>query len=99
MPAVVCPAGHEITDGADESARSGVDVDPLAVPTLDLQASGQFNKTNAYLLDSLDEDMEQAQELNVTGTPAFFINGRFLSGAQPFENFKRAIDAAIERAS
>ena len=47
----------------------------------------------------IDEDMKQASGLNVTGTPSFFINGRFLSGAQPFENFKRAIDAAIERAS
>jgi protein-disulfide isomerase len=28
----------------------------------------------------------------VRGTPAFFINGRFISGAQPFETFKEAID-------
>ena len=29
------------------------------------------------------------------GVPAFFINGRYLSGAQPFENFKLVIDAAL----
>jgi protein-disulfide isomerase len=38
------------------------------------------------------EDHQQGQRLGVTGTPAFFINGRFLSGAQPFEAFKSIID-------
>ncbi len=47
----------------------------------------------------IDADMEQAKGLNVTGTPSFFINGKYISGAQPFENFKRIIDAAIEKAS
>jgi len=47
----------------------------------------------------IDADVKQANELGVTGTPAFFINGRFLSGAQPFVNFKRQIDAALEKAS
>jgi protein-disulfide isomerase len=32
----------------------------------------------------------------VSGTPAFFINGRFLSGAQPFEAFQRVIDEELE---
>jgi len=45
------------------------------------------------------EDMAQAQKLGVTGTPGFFINGRFLSGAQPFENFKRVIDEELKKKS
>jgi protein-disulfide isomerase len=32
----------------------------------------------------------------VTGTPAFFINGRLVSGAQPFAQFKSALDAALK---
>jgi protein-disulfide isomerase len=47
----------------------------------------------------IDADIKQASELSVTGTPAFFINGRFLSGAQPFVNFKRYIDTALDKAS
>jgi protein-disulfide isomerase len=47
----------------------------------------------------IDDDMQQARDLSVTGTPAFFINGRFLSGAQPFANFKRVIDSALEETS
>ena len=31
------------------------------------------------------------------GTPAFFINGRLLSGAQPLEAFKAVIDEESER--
>ena len=33
--------------------------------------------------------------MGVTGTPAFFINGRFLSGAQPFEAFRAIIEDEI----
>jgi protein-disulfide isomerase len=47
----------------------------------------------------IDDDMQQASKLGVTGTPSFFINGRYLSGAQPFPNFKRLIDEAIEKSS
>jgi protein-disulfide isomerase len=36
-------------------------------------------------------------EVGVTGTPAFFVNGRMLSGAQPVEAFKILIDDEISR--
>ena len=38
------------------------------------------------------QNMRQGQGYGVTGTPAFFINGRFLSGAQPYEKFAEIID-------
>jgi protein-disulfide isomerase len=40
-------------------------------------------------------DMAEAQKLGVTGTPGFFVNGRFVSGAQPFETFKRLVDEEL----
>ena len=40
----------------------------------------------------IDKDMKDGEKAGVTGTPAFFINGRMLSGAQPFEKFKEVID-------
>ena len=43
----------------------------------------------------IDADSEEAAKLGVTGTPAFFVNGRFLSGAQPFASFKRLIDEEL----
>ena len=31
----------------------------------------------------------------MSGTPAFFVNGGLISGAQPFEAFKEVIDAEL----
>jgi protein-disulfide isomerase len=45
----------------------------------------------------IDADMQEAGRLGVTGTPAFFVNGRFLSGAQPFPAFKELIDQELGR--
>ncbi len=46
---------------------------------------------------NVDKDMEDGQAVGVNGTPAFFINGRMLSGAQPFEKFKEIIDEELAR--
>jgi protein-disulfide isomerase len=37
------------------------------------------------------EDETVAGKFGANGTPAFFVNGRFLSGAQPFEEFDKLI--------
>jgi protein-disulfide isomerase len=50
-------------------------------------------------LDQVKKDMTDGQSVGVTGTPAFFINGRRISGAQPFENFKAIIDDELQRGS
>jgi protein-disulfide isomerase len=42
------------------------------------------------------QDMNEARRLGVTGTPGFFVNGRFLSGARPYESFEAMVDAALE---
>ena len=43
-------------------------------------------------------DTAAGQKLGATGTPAFFVNGRFLSGAQPYETFKTLIESEIKAA-
>jgi protein-disulfide isomerase len=35
--------------------------------------------------------------LAITGTPAFFINGRLLGGAQPFPAFQELIEDELAR--
>ena len=35
-------------------------------------------------------------DAGVSGTPAFFVNGRLLSGAQPLEAFKTIIDEELK---
>ncbi|HJP32598.1 MAG TPA: thioredoxin domain-containing protein [Candidatus Latescibacteria bacterium] len=44
----------------------------------------------------VDADLASGQQHGVSGTPAFFINGRMLSGAQPFAAFKKIIDEELE---
>ncbi len=41
---------------------------------------------------AVDKDIDEGGSVDVNGTPAFFINGRMISGAQPFEKFKEVID-------
>lgn len=48
--------------------------------------------------DIVKAEMAEGQSVGVTGTPGFIINGRLVSGAQPFENFKNIIDDELARA-
>jgi len=45
----------------------------------------------------VDADLALARKLGVSGTPSFFINGRFLSGAQPYGSFARLIDEELAK--
>lgn len=44
----------------------------------------------------VNQDLAEGARVGVTGTPAFFVNGRFLSGAQPFSAFQEVIDEVLE---
>ena len=45
--------------------------------------------------DAIAADQKLARSVGARGTPHFFINGKRLSGAQPFDNFKKEIDAQL----
>jgi protein-disulfide isomerase len=47
----------------------------------------------------IDANFESGQKYGVTGTPAFFINGRRLSGALPYEKFKEIFDEELAKKS
>lgn len=47
--------------------------------------SGKFTKV-------VQENQAYGETVGVSGTPAFFINGRMISGARPFASFKEIID-------
>jgi protein-disulfide isomerase len=46
----------------------------------------------------LQRDMDAGASYGVSGTPAFFVNGRPLVGAQPFESFRDVVDDELRRA-
>lgn len=45
----------------------------------------------------IDADKNEGSSIGVTGTPAFFVNGRYLSGAKPFKEFAQVINAELTR--
>jgi len=47
----------------------------------------------------INKDTALAMQIGATGTPAFFINGRKVSGAQPIDNFKKVIDEELVKAN
>jgi protein-disulfide isomerase/predicted transcriptional regulator len=60
--------------------------------------TGRFDKC----LDSgekakiVEANKKAGEDVGVSGTPAFFVNGRLLSGAQPLEAFKSVVDEELK---
>lgn len=59
--------------------------------------TGKFNRCldNGEKKTAVDADESYGASLGVQGTPGFFINGKFLAGAFPYEFFKEIIDKEI----
>jgi protein-disulfide isomerase len=84
--------------------QTALDVNSLkgyaATLTLD---TAKFNDCldSGKMTSAVQADIQLGQKafqdagLTRIGTPAFFINGNYISGAQPFDVFKQAIDAAM----
>jgi len=47
---------------------------------------------------AMDADDKVGTDLGISGTPAFLINGYYISGAQPYAKFKKLIDRALSEA-
>jgi protein-disulfide isomerase len=62
---------------------------------LDVQ---QFNRDRASddVKRRIEADKSEASALGISGTPAFLINGRYVSGAQPIGQFKTLIEEELK---
>jgi len=62
--------------------------------------TGKFTKdmTDPATDKAVADDQALANSVGATGTPTFFINGRQLTGAKPFDDFKHVIDEEIVKA-
>lgn len=74
----------DVSDVKTYAASAGLD-GPKFAQCLD---SGEKKK-------QVDFDLEAGQAAGVSGTPAFFINGVFLNGALPIDEFKKVIDPEL----
>ncbi len=45
--------------------------------------------------EAIQKAVEEGHALGITGTPTFFVNGRRLVGARPFEDFQQLIEAEL----
>jgi len=66
------------------AAELGLNTDAFA-------ACLESGETNAQV----QAELERGGAAGVSGTPAFFVNDWFVSGAQPFEVFQQTIEAAL----
>jgi protein-disulfide isomerase len=63
-------------------------------------AIGQFRDDMGHECRAMvSRDQQELHQVGVTGTPTFFINGRYLSGAQPVEAFARVIEEELALAN
>ncbi len=77
----------------DDAALAGVAKDA----GLDVDRALRATQKRAHR-PALDEDADLAEEVEVTGTPTFFVNGRKLVGAQPFEAFVPIVEEQLAAA-
>jgi protein-disulfide isomerase len=63
---------------------------------LDIGKAKAAMKDHKYKKE-IDADMEVGEDVQASGTPHFFVNGRRLVGAQPFEKFQKIIDEEIKK--
>jgi protein-disulfide isomerase len=45
--------------------------------------------------EKVSDDMAEGQSVGVSGTPASFVNGILVSGAQPYDSFKTLVDSEL----
>ncbi|MGZ9125904.1 MAG: DsbA family protein, partial [Candidatus Binatia bacterium] len=62
---------------------------------LDIDKFKQCTSNPGNVTAMIDANFETGQKFGVTGTPAFFINGRELIGAQPIDAFTAIIDEEL----
>lgn len=56
------------------------------------------DRESSRLKQQVQQEQADGVKLGARGTPAFFINGRFLSGAQPLSAFSALIDQELAKA-
>jgi protein-disulfide isomerase len=56
------------------------------------------DKESDKIKNQIADDQKAGQSVGANGTPTFFINGKEISGAQPFEAFKTIIDEQLKKA-
>lgn len=61
---------------------------------LNMNAFNECMRSDRYN-SQIQEDLSEAQAVGASGTPTFFINGKKVVGAQPYQAFQQVIEAEL----
>ncbi|GAB3492968.1 DsbA family protein [Nocardiopsis coralliicola] len=93
---------RDVYAAQEELKEAGSDLEPQLVEHADGAGLDpdrfQSDLGDPELASAVDEEFREGQQLGVSGTPAFFINGQPVMGAQPIGVFTDAIDTALAEA-
>ncbi len=78
--------GNQRAITVDDIKSYAAEIDGLDVDT--------FNSCldSGEMADAVKKDFDAGRKAGVRGTPGFFVNGKLISGAQPYAVFKQAIE-------
>ncbi|MFL5439118.1 MAG: DsbA family protein [Myxococcales bacterium] len=62
-------------------------------------ARWKADKDSPAIAEAIQKDNSYGQQVGANGTPSFFINGKLIAGALPFDTFKTMIDEQIAKAN
>ncbi len=85
---------HDFLFVSTKNLKQGVIKDYAKKMGLNMKKFSACLKSN-QMADRVKQEMQEAMELGVSSTPAFFVNGRLILGAQPLEAFVDKIDAEL----
>ena len=86
------PPSNGANNGITGAAKYKIYADDMNLDASDFEEcldSGKYGQAT-------QDDMQYGASIGVQGTPAFFINGKLLSGAQPFAAFQTMIEAELD---
>jgi protein-disulfide isomerase len=83
------------TQGFEANRNLGMDNMERIASDLKLDLKKFVRDTDGACVKSVEADQADLTALGQGGTPSFWINGRFLSGARPTEDFKAIIDEEL----
>ncbi len=81
----------------NQQALTEADIQKAAQDALVNTEKWEACRKDPAVKDEIRKDQADGAAVGVTGTPAFFIDGIFLNGAQPYEKFKMIIDAELAK--
>lgn len=83
---------------ANQRALAEADLQKAAADAGVDMAAWEICRKDPAMEEEVKKDQADGAAAGVTGTPAFFINGLMISGAQPYEKFKAIIDGELAKA-